>query len=154
MVNYGENCVEILCVVLVIGNGSYLDVFFGNLECDVLVMIRILCLFGFDVINYENVICWGMFEVIWEFKECFGGGGVGLFYFVGYGFCVGNCIIFLLVDVDGCMFVCLLIVGIDFEIVLVGMVELCFGKLNLFVFDICLNNFFLIGDGFFLVLFV
>lgn len=145
--NHGENRAETPRVALVIGNGSYPDAPLGNPERDALAMTRTLRSLGFDVINHENATRRGMLEAIREFKERLGGGGVGLFYFAGHGFRVGNRTILLPVDADGRTPARLLTAGIDLQTVLAGMAEPRPGKLNLLVLDTCLNNPFLTGDG-------
>lgn len=127
-------------IALVIGNGSYPDAPLGNPAGDALAMSQTLRALGFEVMAYQNATRHGMLEAIRKFERRLGAGGVGLFYFAGHGFRVGDRTLLLPVDVDGRIPSRLLADGIDLAAVLDGMSAPRPGKLNLLVLDTCLNN--------------
>jgi formylglycine-generating enzyme required for sulfatase activity len=132
--------VEARRIALVIGNGSYADDPLSSPANDARAMSSSLRALGFEVMNYEDATRQTMLDAIREFTARLNAGGVGLFYFAGHGFGVGDRTVLLPVDADGRAPARLLADGVDLQTVVAGMSGPRPGKLNLLIVDSCLNN--------------
>jgi formylglycine-generating enzyme required for sulfatase activity len=110
-------------------------------------MSNTLAMLGFEVMSYENVTGQLMKDVILKFNRRLSAGGVGLFYFAGHGFRLGDKTLLVPVDSDGRSPARLVETGIDLRTLLEGMSQPRPGKLNVVILDTCLNNPFRTGDG-------
>jgi uncharacterized caspase-like protein len=87
-----------------------------------------------------------MKDVILEFSQRLNAGGVGLFYFAGHGFQIGDKALLAPVDSDSDSPGRLIATSIDLKSVLAGMSASRPGKRNLIILDTCLNNPFHTGN--------
>lgn len=142
----GANNAEVRRIAVVIGNGDYGDDPLSNPINDARMMSNTLGLLGFEVMSYVNVTQQQMKKVILEFNQRLGAGGVGLFYFAGHGFRVGEKTLLLPIDADSRSAAGPLAKGIDLRSVLESMSMPRPDKLNLIVLDTCLNDPFHAGD--------
>ncbi|RZI42828.1 hypothetical protein EGT07_12650 [Herbaspirillum sp. HC18] len=127
-------------LALVIGNGSYANAPLGNPANDAQAMRDTLRNLGFEVMHYENLDRARMEEAVGIFSRRLERGGVGLFYFSGHGFRVGDRTLLAPIDVDRDTPASLMRKGIDLQSVLDRMSAPRPGKRNLLVLDTCLNN--------------
>ena len=141
--HYGEN----RRVALVIGNGDYGDGTFRNPIDDARSMSKVLARLGFEVMVYENATQRRMKEVILEFSQRLNAGGVGLFYFAGHGFRIGEDAWLAPVDSDSHSPGRLTATSISLKSVLASMSTPRPGKRNLIILDTCLNNPFHVGNA-------
>lgn len=135
-----EDHAESRRIALVIGNGAYEGGALRNPINDARLMGDTLGMLGFQVIVYENASRQRMQEAILEFQQRLQAGGVGLFYFAGHGFRIGNSTMLAPVDSDSQSRDRLIATGIDLQSVLAGMSKPRPGKQNLIILDTCLNN--------------
>jgi formylglycine-generating enzyme required for sulfatase activity len=135
-VDQGEN----RRVALVIGNADYRDGAFQNPINDARLMSKTLGLLGFEVMVYENATQQRMKEAMREFGQRLNAGGVGLLYFAGHGFRIGDQTLLAPVDSDSHSPGRLIATGIDLKSVLASMSAPRPGKRNLIILDTCLNN--------------
>lgn len=135
-------------IALVIGNGADGENPLRNPTNDARLMGETLSRLGFEVRVYENLNQRRMREAIFEFGGRLNAGGIGLFYFAGHGFRIGDKTLLAPVDLDSHTPSQLVATGIDLKNVLASMSALRPGKRNLVILDTCLNNPFHTGaDG-------
>ena len=142
----GADYAENRRIALVIGNGDYGDGALSNPINDARLMSNTLGQLGFEVMVYENATQQRIKEAILEFNQRLNAGGVGLFYFAGHGFRIGDKTLLAPVDSDSHTPSRLVATGIDLRSVLASMSKPRPGKRNLIILDTCLNNPFYIDE--------
>lgn len=134
-------------IALIIGNANYENDPLKSPVNDARAMSYTLKSVGFEVMDYENATRPAMLTAIQNFKRRLEAGGVGLFYFAGHGFQVGNHTMLLPIDADSRQPLSLMTDGIDLETVLASMSSPRRGQVNLVILDTCLNNPFRSGSN-------
>lgn len=134
-------------IALVIGNSDYAVDQLGNPTNDVRAMGGTLRRLGFDVLSYENLNREQMTQAIADFGRRLRAGGVGLFYFAGHGYRLGEATYLMPVDVKSPADAALPVQAIDLRSVLDAMSAPRSEKLNLVFLDACLSSPFRIGHS-------
>lgn len=132
---------------LVIGNGNYQADRLGNPTNDAQAMNDTLRQLGFDVARHENLTGQQMKQAILEFGQRLSAeGGVGLFYFAGHGYRVGDSTFMVPIDADTRSAYGILADGVDLRGVFDRMSQPRPDKLNVIVLDTCLTGRFAAAD--------
>lgn len=126
-------------LALVIGNGNYLNSTLANPENDAREIKSALALYGFDVIEYENLNQSQMKKAMDEFGEKLKNYDVGLFFYAGHG--IQSKGSNYLIPVDASL---RSEEQVEYDCVqadrIVGLMEASGTKVNIIILDACRNN--------------
>jgi formylglycine-generating enzyme required for sulfatase activity len=145
--NAGAHTLDAKRVALVIGNADYASDPLANPLNDARALSNILASQGFEILRYENVTAQQMKEALRAFNERLRDGGLGLFYFSGHGFQLGDATLLASIDASAASPARLPANSVDLRAVLASMSASRPGKTNLIILDTCLTNPFRTGTS-------